>query len=56
MMEKEIKEMRISELRAIQEENDEMIVEGYAAVFEKATDLGWCKEVIDREAFNNCDM
>lgn len=56
MMEKAIKEMRISELRAIQEENDEMIVEGYAAVFEKETDLGWYKEVIDREAFNNCDM
>lgn len=53
-----MKEMRISELRAldITDENDEMIVEGYAAVFEKETDLGWCKEVIDRDAFNNCNM
>lgn len=56
MMEKAIKEMRISELRALQEENDEMIIEGYAAVFEVETDLGWCKEVISRDAFNDCNM
>lgn len=57
-MEKAIKEMRISELRAldITDEKDEMIVEGYAAVFETETDLGWCKEVISRDAFNNCNM
>lgn len=55
-MEKTIKEMRISELRTLQEENDEMIVEGYATVFEKETDLGWCKEIIDRNAFTECDM
>ena len=48
MMERAIKEMRISELRALQEEKDEMMIEGYAAVFEQETDLGWCKEVIDR--------
>lgn len=51
-----IKEMRISELRALDNENDEMIVEGYAAVFETETDLGWCKEIISRDAFNNCNM
>lgn len=53
-----IKEMRISELRAldITEENNDMIVEGYAAVFETETDLGWCKEVISRDAFNDCNM
>ena len=53
-----IKEMRISELRAldITEENKDMIVEGYAAVFETETDLGWCKEIISRDAFNNCNM
>ena len=51
-----IKEMRISELRALGNENDEMIVEGYAAVFETETDLGWCKEIISRDAFNNCNM
>ena len=55
-MEKAIKEMRISELRALQEDSDEMIVEGYAAVFEQETDLGWCKEIISRDAFNNCNM
>lgn len=53
-----MKEMRISELRAldITEENKDMIVEGYAAVFETETNLGWCKEVISRDAFNNCNM
>ena len=50
--------MRISELRAldITEENKDMIVEGYAAVFETETDLGWSKEVISRDAFNDCNM
>ena len=53
-----IKEMRVSELRAVDitEENEDMIVEGYAAVFETETDLGWCKEIISRDAFNNCNM
>ena len=53
-----IKEMRVSELRAldITEENEEMIVEGYAAVFETETDLGWCKEIVSRDAFNDCNM
>ena len=52
-----IKEMRISELRALDNTNeDEMIIEGYAAVFETETDLGWCKEIISRDAFNNCNM
>lgn len=55
-MEKAIKEMRISELRALQEDTDEMIIEGYAAVFEQETDLGWCKEIISRDAFNDCNM
>ena len=52
-----IKEMRISELRALENtDEDEMIIEGYAAVFETETDLGWCKEIISRDAFNNCNM
>lgn len=55
-MEKAMKETRISELRALQEDNDEMIIEGYAAVFETETDLGWCKEIISRNAFDNCNM
>ena len=53
-----IKEVRISELRALDntDKNNEMIIEGYAAVFETETDLGWCKEIISRDAFNNCNM
>ena len=41
-MEKAIKERRLTELRAL-EENNEMIVEGYAVVFESITDLGYFK-------------
>lgn len=55
-MEKAMKEMRISELRALQQEDEEMVLEGYATVFEEETDLGWCKEIISRDAFNNCKM
>jgi len=53
-MEKAIKELRVSELRAL--DNEEMVVEGYAATFENVTDIGAWKEVIDRNAFNNCNM
>lgn len=53
-MEKAIKEVRVKELRAL--EDEEMTVEGYAVVYDNVTDLGWCKEVIDRNAFNDCDM
>lgn len=54
-MEKAIKERRLTELRALDSE-EKMIVEGYAVVFDSTTDLGWSKEVIDRNAFNGCDM
>lgn len=54
-MEKAIKEIRLTELRAVKDE-EEMIVEGYAVVFNKQTDLGWCKETIDSRAFDDCDM
>lgn len=53
-MEKAIKEIRIAEMRAL--DSEEMIIEGYAAVFNQVTDLGWCKEVIDIRAFDECDM
>ena len=53
-MEKRVKENRIVELRAVEEEG--MMVEGYAAVFDSVTDLGWVKEVISRGAFDNADM
>lgn len=58
-MEKAMKEVRFSEIRALQNDNpnsDEMIIEGYAAVFETEADLGWCTEIIDRNAFSGCDM
>jgi HK97 family phage prohead protease len=55
-MKRAVKEIRVAELRTLKEESDEMIVEGYAVVFEKEVDLGWCKEVISRDAFNNCNM
>lgn len=53
-MEKRIKEVRLTEVRAL--EDEKMIVEGYAVVFENETDLGYFKEIIDRNAFNGCDM
>lgn len=53
-MEKAVKEIRLVDMRTAEEEG--MIVEGYAAVFDTVTDLGWMKEVIDRNAFNNADM
>lgn len=49
-----MKEKRLVELRAL--EDDSMTVEGYAAVFDTVTDLGYMKEVIDRGAFDNADM
>lgn len=54
-MEKRIKEIRLVEMRAVDNE-EKMIVEGYAATFESVTDLGWIKEVIDKRAFDECDM
>ena len=53
-MEKAVKEIRIAEMRAL--ESEDMVIEGYAAVFNQETDLGWCKEVIDAKAFEKCDM
>ena len=49
-----MKEIRMVEMRAV--EGEEMIVEGYASVFDSVTDLGYYKEVIDRNAFVNADM
>lgn len=49
-----MKEKRLVEVRAAEDEG--MTVEGYAAVFDSVTDLGYMKEVIDRGAFDNADM
>lgn len=54
-MEKAIKEIRLSEVRASEEEN-EMIIEGYPIVYGKETDMGWYKEIIDRDALNEADI
>ena len=40
-----MKEKRLIEIRAAEDEG--MTVEGYAAVFDSVTDLGYMKEVID---------
>ena len=48
-----MKEIRMVEMRASEEK---MTVEGYAVVFDEVTDLGWIKEVIDRNAFEGADM
>lgn len=53
-MEKAVKEIRLVDMRASEDEG--MVVEGYAAVFDTVTDLGWMHEVIDRHAFDNADM
>lgn len=53
-MEKKVKEVRLKELRA-SDEQEKMIVEGYAIVFDEPTDLGYI-EIIDRNALDNCDM
>lgn len=52
-MENAKKEIRLTEVRAMEED---MTIEGYAIVFNRATDLGWCKEIIDRNALIEADM
>lgn len=49
------KEFRMLEVRALEETEDKMIIEGYAVVFDSPATY-WYTEVIDRNAFNGCDM
>ena len=51
-----MKEKRLIEIRAAEGSENDMTVEGYAAVFDTVTNLGYMKEVIDRNAFDNADM
>ena len=51
-----MKEKRLVEVRALDNDNNEMILEGYAVVFDSITDLGYCNEVVERGAFDNADM
>lgn len=57
--EKKEKEIRLLaenlEVRSSEEEKDKMIVEGYAVVFDSPATHGFT-EIIDRNAFNGCDM
>ncbi len=55
-MENTKKELRFNEIRAVNNESEEMVLEGYAVVFERITDIGWFKEIIDRNAFRTTDM
>ncbi len=54
---KDRKEIRFlaENFRAVENENEEMVIEGYAVVFEKPATHGFT-EVIARTAFNKCDM
>lgn len=56
-METRVKEVRLKslELRAAEEEAENMIIEGYAIVFDEPTDLGYI-EIIERGALDDCDM
>ena len=51
-----MKEKRLVEIRVAEGSENDMTVEGYAAVFDTVTNLGYMKEVIDRNAFDNADM
>nr|DAF86645.1 MAG TPA: prohead serine protease [Myoviridae sp. ctXho31] len=54
-MEKHLKESRYLEVRALDNE-DKMILEGYAVMFDSpATHYGYT-EIVDKKAFNNCNM
>lgn len=49
------KEIRGLEFRAVENEDNKMIVEGYAVMFESPATHDWT-EIIDRHAFDVCDM
>ena len=53
-MEKAIKEVRLTELRAL--EDEKMVVEGYAVVFQNPATHYDYTEIVDKNAFNGCDM
>lgn len=55
-MENSSKEYRVSEVRALNTDENEMIIEGYAVVFNQLADMSYYKEKISRNAFDNTDM
>lgn len=47
----------VQEFRALADSDGNPLVEGHPAVFEKPADIGgWFKEIIDRGAFDGCDL
>ena len=53
----EIREVRkVEEKEGIEETKKEMIIEGYAVVFDKIQNRGWLTEVIEKGAFDDADM
>lgn len=53
-MDKEVR-MLAENFRALDSDNGKMIIEGYAVVFDSPATHGFT-EIIDRNAFNGCDM
>lgn len=51
---KNMKEIRMLDMNFV-EEDDKMIIEGYAVKFDSPATHGYT-EIIDRHAFDNCDM
>lgn len=57
-MEKKKQEIRMKEIRALENNENKMIIEGYAVVFNSPSEpiYGEFVETVDRNAFNGCDM
>lgn len=57
-MEKKTQEIRMTEMRAIPNDENRMKIEGYAVVFDSPSHpiYGEWIEYIDKNAFNGCDM
>ena len=56
MKEKEIRLLAENlEVRELEEDSESMVVEGYAVVFDSPATHGFT-EIIDKDAFNGCDM
>lgn len=55
MKQTELRSYDFKELRALENET-EKIIEGHAAVFGQQADIGWFHEIIERGAFDGCDL
>lgn len=52
-----LRSFKMSDIITRSEDDEKKIIEGHAAVFEKTTDIGgFFYEVIERGAFDNCDL